>query len=247
MILLRSILFVIWFYGAMAIWGLAYMPAVLMGHDRFIWHAMRGWGKATIWGLRWIVGVTIKFEGLEHLPPNGPALLASKHQTTLDTVLPAQFVAEPVFVVKKELIKMPVFGFYMKHGMIPVDREAHAKALKDMLRASRAVIAKGRQIVIYPEGTRQELNASPDYKPGIVAMYRDLNLPVTPIALNTGLVWKPNGIIRRPGHVTIKILPAIPPGLPREEFMRVLEERIETESQNLLPPEKRRKTEAVAA
>jgi 1-acyl-sn-glycerol-3-phosphate acyltransferase len=239
MILLRSILFVIWFYATMAIWGLAYMPAVLMGHDKYIWHAMRGWGKATIFGLRWIVGVKIKFEGLEHLP-KGAALIASKHQATLDTVLPAQFVSEPVFVVKKELEKMPIFGFYMKVGMIPVDRDAGAKALKDMLRASRNVIAKGRQIVIYPEGTRQELDAPTDYKPGIVAMYRDLNLPVTPIALNTGLVWKPSGIIRRPGTVTIKILPPIPAGLPRDEFMQRLESVIETESQALLPPDKRR-------
>src|SRR5690606_33360610 len=135
-----------------------------------------------------------------------------------DTLLPVRFLAEPVFVVKRELQGMPIFGYYMKHGMIPVDREAHAKALKDMLRQSRTVIAKGRQIVIYPEGTRQELDAAPDYKPGIAALYRDLGLPVTPIALNTGLVWKPQGIVRRPGEVTIKILPPIPPGLSREEF-----------------------------
>jgi 1-acyl-sn-glycerol-3-phosphate acyltransferase len=242
MILLRSIVFVTWFYLTMAFWGLLYMPAVLMGHDKYIWHSMRGWGKATVWGLRWIVGVTIAFEGLENAP-KGAALIASKHQTTLDTVLPVLFVSEPVFVVKKELIKMPVFGFYMKR-MIPVDREAGAKALKDMLRASRASIAKGRQIVIYPEGTRQELDAPPDYKPGIVAMYRDLNLPVTPIALNTGLAWKPSGIIRRPGHVTIKVLPPIPAGLSREDFMRELENTIETESQALLPPERRRSVAA---
>lgn len=242
MILLRSILFVIWFYGTMAFWGLLYMPAVLLGHDKYIWHSMRGWGKATVWGLKWIVGATVTFEGVEHVP-KGAALLASKHQTTLDTVLPVLFVAEPVFVVKQELIKMPVFGFYMKR-MIPVDRDAGAKALKDMLRASRAAIAKGRQIVIYPEGTRQELDAPPDYKPGIVAMYRDLNLPVTPIALNTGLVWKPSGIIRRPGHVTVKFLPAIPAGLSREEFMRELENTIESESQALLPPERRRSVAA---
>jgi 1-acyl-sn-glycerol-3-phosphate acyltransferase len=242
MILLRSIIFVIWFYGTMAFWGLLYMPAVLLGRDRFIWHSMRGWGKATVWGLRWIVGAKIKFEGLEHVP-KGPALIASKHQATLDTVLPVLFVSQPVFVVKKELIKMPVFGFYMKR-MIPVDRDAGAKALKDMLRASRAAIARGRQIVIYPEGTRQELDAPPDYKPGIVAMYRDLNLPVTPMALNTGLVWKPSGIIRRPGTVTVKFLPPIPPGLSREDFMRELENTIETESQALLPPDRRRSVAA---
>ncbi|MEZ5995388.1 MAG: lysophospholipid acyltransferase family protein [Hyphomonadaceae bacterium] len=239
MILIRSILFVIWFYGTMLFWGLVYMPAVLRGRDRYIWHAMRNWGKSTIWGLRWIVGAHISFEGLEHLP-KGPALIASKHQATLDTVLPAQFLCEPVFVVKKELSKMPVFGFYMKRGMIPVDRDAHAKALKDMMRAARAAIGKGRQVVIYPEGTRQELDAAPEYKPGIAALYKDLGLPVTPIALNTGLVWRPSGIIRRPGRVVIKIMPAIPPGLPRDQFMAEIERVIETESQALLPPDKRR-------
>jgi 1-acyl-sn-glycerol-3-phosphate acyltransferase len=242
MILLRSIIFVIWFYGTMLFWGLAFMPAVLLGHEKYIWHSMRGWGKSTIWGLRWIVGAKVVFEGLEHIP-KGPALIASKHQATLDTVLPVLHVSEPVFVVKKELEKMPVFGFYMKR-MIPVDRDAGAKALKDMLRASRNAIAKGRQIVIYPEGTRQELDAPPDYKPGIVAMYRDLNLPVTPMALSTGLVWNPSGIIRRPGTVTIKYLPAIPPGLSREDFMRELENTIETESQALLPPDRRRSVSA---
>jgi len=242
MILLRSIIFVIWFYGTMLFWGLIYMPAVLLGHEKYIWHSMRGWGKSTIWGLRWIVGARVVFEGLENVP-KGPALIASKHQATLDTVLPVLHVSEPVFVVKKELEKMPVFGFYMKR-MIPVDRDAGAKALKDMLRASRNAIAKGRQIVIYPEGTRQELDAPPDYKPGIVAMYRDLNLPVTPMALSTGLVWNPSGIIRRPGTVTIKYLPAIPPGLSREDFMRELENTIETESQALLPPDRRRSVSA---
>lgn len=240
MILLRSLIFQVWFYGSMVLLGLAYMPAVLLVDDKYIWQAMRNWGKLTMFGLRWICGVHIKFEGLEHLPPRGPALIASKHQATLDTVLPAQFVPEPVFVVKRELESAPVFGFYMKRGMIPVDREAHAKALRDMLRAARGAIAKGRQIVIYPEGTRQELDAPPDYKPGIAAMYRDLGLPVTPVALNTGLVWPPKGIIRHPGSVTVKILPAIPSGLSREEFMRRLEHCIETESQALLPAHLRR-------
>lgn len=239
---ITSVLFVIWFYGWMLIFGLAYAPLTLFVNDKYIWHAMRAWSRMTVFGLRWICGVKISFEGLEHVP-EGPALFAAKHQATLDTVLPVLFVKEPVFIVKRELIKMPVFGFYMKR-MIPVDREAHAKALKDMLRASRAVIAKGRQIVIFPEGTRQELDAAPDYKPGVAAMYRDFGLPCVPIALNTGLVWRPNGIMRNPGHVTIKVLPPIPAGLSREVFMRELETRIETESQALLPPNKRRNVAA---
>lgn len=238
MILLRSLIFFFWFYASMLFWGVGAMPMVLFD-DRYIWVAMRGWGKAAMWGLRWICGVTISFEGLEHLPPKGPALFASKHQATLDTMLPVQFLDQPVFPVKYELTRAPVFGFYMKR-MIPLKRETHAQALKSLVRAAREVIAKGRQILIYPEGTRQELDAPPDYKPGIAAMYRDLNLPVTPIALNTGLVWPPKGILRRPGHVTIKVLPAIPAGLPREEFMARLENVIESECQALLPPHLRR-------
>lgn len=238
MILLRSLIFVVWFYAALLAWGLFFMPLTFV-NDRYIWVAMRGWGKSAIWGLRWICDIRISFEGLEHLPAKGPALFASKHQATLDTVLPVQFIPEPVFPVKYELTRAPVFGFYMKR-MIPIKRETHAQALKSLVRAARDVIAKGRQIVIYPEGTRQELDAPPDYKPGIAAMYKDLGLPVTPIALNTGLVWGPKGIIRKPGHVTIKVLPAIPPGLPRDEFMARLEHAIESECQALLPPHLRR-------
>jgi 1-acyl-sn-glycerol-3-phosphate acyltransferase len=240
---ITSLIFLVWFYAAMLIFGIGFAPAVLV-NDRYIWICMRWWGRAAIFGLRWICGVRIIIEGLEHLPPKGPALIASKHQATLDTVLPAQFISEPVFPVKYELINTPVFGFYMKRGMIPLKRETHAKALKEMVRAAREVIAKGRQIVIYPEGTRQELDAPPDYKPGIAALYRDLNLPVTPIALNTGLVWPPSGFMRKPGTVTLKILPAIPRGLSREDFMRELEAAIEGESQALLPPNLRRKAAA---
>lgn len=237
--LVTSLLFLIWFYGGMLAVGMSYAPLAMLD-ERYVWRAMRAWSKFALFGLRWICGVRVKIEGLEHLPPKGAALFAAKHQATLDTILPVLFLDEPVFPVKYELIRAPVFGFYMKRGMIPLKREAHAKALKDLVRAAREVIAKGRQIVIYPEGTRQELDAAPDYKPGIAALYRDLNLPVSPVALNTGLVWPPKGIMRKPGTVTIKVLPAIPAGLPRDEFMRELETRIETECQALLPPQLRR-------
>ena len=130
-------------------------------------------------------------------------------------------------------------GAYLRKNQIGVDRGGHAKALKSIVRGAREAVAKGGQVLIFPEGTRQPLGAPPDYKPGIAAMYKDLNIPVTPVALNTGLIWKPKGLMRSPGHVTFKVLPAIPAGLPREEFMARLEETIESESQALLAPEKR--------
>jgi 1-acyl-sn-glycerol-3-phosphate acyltransferase len=238
MILLRSILFVIWLYGSMAVIGVGLWPFVL-ADDRHVWTALRSWGRATLWGLRWIIGARVSFEGLEHVPQGG-ALIAAKHQSMLDTIVPALFLPKPVYIYKRELGGTPVMGAYLRKNQIAVDRGGYATALKSIVRGAREAVSKGRQVLIFPEGTRQPLDAPPDYKPGIAAMYKDLNLPVTPIALNTGLIWNPKGLIRRPGHVVFKVLPPIPPGLSRDEFMRELETRIETESQALLPPYKRR-------
>ena len=236
--LIRSIIFVIWLYGSMAVVGLAMLPWVA-ADERHVWTALRAWTRAVLWGLRWIVGARVKFEGLENLPQGG-ALIACKHEAMLDTIVPSLFLKQPVFIYKRELAKTPILGLYLGRNQLAVDRGGHATALKSMVRGARDAVSKGRQVLIFPEGTRQEVDAPPDYKPGIAAMYRDLNIPVTPIALNTGLIWKPKGLMRSPGTVTFKVLTAIPPGLSREDFMRELESRIETESQNMLPRERRR-------
>jgi 1-acyl-sn-glycerol-3-phosphate acyltransferase len=236
--LIRSLIFVIWLYGSMTVIGLALWPFVA-ADDRQVWTALRAWARATLWGLRWIVGARVSFDGLEHAPQGG-ALIAMKHQSMLDTIVPALFLSRPVYVYKAELADTPVLGAYLKRNQIGVDRGGYAKALKSIVRGAREAVAKGGQVLIFPEGTRQTFDAPPDYKPGIAAMYKDLNLPVTPVALNTGLIWKPRGLVRSPGHVTFKVLPPIPPGLSREEFMSRLEAAIESESQALLPPEKRR-------
>jgi len=236
--LVRSIVFVIWLYASMAVVGIGLWIPVLID-DRHVWTALRAWGRCILWGLRWIIGARVSFEGLEHVPQGG-ALIAMKHQSMLDTVAPALFLPRPVYVYKAELANTPVMGAYLKKNQIGVDRGGHAKALKSIVRGARDAVARGGQVLIFPEGTRQALDATPDYKPGIAAMYKDLNIPVTPVALNTGLIWKPKGLMRSPGHVTFKVLPPIPAGLPREEFMRELERVIESESQALLPPDKRR-------
>jgi 1-acyl-sn-glycerol-3-phosphate acyltransferase len=236
--LIRSILFTIWLYGSMAVIGLAMLPWVA-ANERYVWPALRAWTRAILWGLRWIVGARVKFEGLENIPQGG-ALIACKHEAMLDTVVPSLFLKEPVFIYKRELAKTPILGLYLGRNQLGIDRGGYATALKSMVRGARDAVSKGRQVLIFPEGTRQEVDAPPDYKPGIAAMYRDLNIPVTPIALNTGLIWKPKGIMRSPGTVTFKILPPIPAGLSRDAFMAELEKVIETESQALLPPERRR-------
>ena len=236
--LVRSIIFVIWLYATMAVVGIGLWVPVMID-DRHVWTALRAWARCTLWGLRWIIGARVSFEGLEHVPQGG-ALIAMKHQSMLDTIVPSLFLPRPVYVYKAELGNTPVMGAYLKRNQIGVDRGGHAKALKSVVRGARNAVAKGGQVLIFPEGTRQPLDAPPDYKPGIAAMYKDLNIPVTPVAVNTGLIWKPKAVMRSAGHVTFKVLPPIPAGLPREEFMRELERVIESESQALLPPDKRR-------
>ncbi|MGE3302375.1 MAG: lysophospholipid acyltransferase family protein [Hyphomonadaceae bacterium] len=233
MIFLRSLAYVIWLYGSMTAIGLAAAPFAAFSQRAAI-AASRLWGKAAIWGVRIICGVRLEVRGREHIPP-GAGLVAAKHQSMLDTIAPFCLMWNPAIVLKRELLAMPMFGWFCQRlGMIAIDREAHASALRDMLRTARARSAAGRAIVIFPEGTRQEPGAAPDYKPGVAALYRDLKLPCTPVALNTGLTWSARGIIRRPGRAVIEFLPAIPAGLSREDFMRELEARIESASNRLI-------------
>jgi 1-acyl-sn-glycerol-3-phosphate acyltransferase len=184
------------------------------------------------------VGAKVIFKGLEKIPP-GACLVASKHQAMLETLAPFLMFPEPAFVLKKELLSAPVLGWYAQRmRMIPIDREANAKALKDLMRAARVSRDEGRQIIIFPEGTRQAPGVKGEYKPGVAALYRDLGIPCVPMALDTGRVWSARGLMRRPGTCTIEVLDPIAPGLSRDEFMRTLEERVEAASTALLaaPP-----------
>jgi 1-acyl-sn-glycerol-3-phosphate acyltransferase len=149
----------------------------------------------------------------------------------------AQFAWLPYacFVMKKELGRIPFFGWYAaKAGMIPVDREGHSAALKQLVRDSKQRLAEDRQLLIFPEGTRQEPGVKGDYKPGIAALYRELGVAVHPVATNSGVHWPAHGFMRKPGLIVFEYLEPIPPGLKRGEFMRVLEDRVETASAKLL-------------
>lgn len=240
----RSLLFACWLYGLLTVLGFWFLPYTLIDGPKGAAMAHRAWTRATLWGLGWMVGARVVIEGRENLV-KGPAIYAAKHQAMLDVMAPSLFLDNAAYVYKIELQKELMLGWFLGLAkMIPVARETQATALKAMLRAARTARDDGRPIFIFPEGTRQQLDAPPAYKPGVAAIYRDLGVPCVPIALNTGLVWKPKGIMRSPGVVTFKILPAIAPGLSRNEFMHELETRIETESQALLPPQLRRSVAA---
>ena len=235
MIVLRSLGFTLWLYLSMPLFAVGLSPA-LLGPHRYAMGVIKLWARFVLFGLRWIAGVRVEIRGLEHRPV-GPALVAGKHQGMLDVVVPFALLADPCIVMKKELMPLPFFGWFAwKTKMIAVDRSAHAKALKDMVKQARARRDEGRQIVIFPEGTRKPPGAEPDYKPGIAALYRDLDCPCWPLATNSGVHWPAHGFIRRPGVVVFEFLPPIPPGLKRAEFMTELQTRLEAASTALLTP-----------
>jgi len=233
LILVRSLAFTLFFYLWSLIMCLVLLPA-LVGPRSWLTLGLKVWSAATLWGLRVICDVKVEFRGLENLP-EGAALIAAKHQCMLDTIAPFTVFRDGCIVLKKELTRIPFYGWYAVRGkMIVVDREAQAAALRKLVTDSRARMAEQRQLMIFPEGHRMEPGAPPDYKPGVAALYRDLDIPCVPVATNSGVHWPAHGIIRRPGTVVVEFLKPIPAGLKRAAFMAELQTRIETASNALL-------------
>ncbi|MCG8440957.1 MAG: 1-acyl-sn-glycerol-3-phosphate acyltransferase [Caulobacterales bacterium] len=231
--MLRSIAFVIWMYGLLAVMSVLCSPTFLM--PRAAGRAcLNLWLRLVFAGLRTLCGVTYEVRGREHVPTGG-ALVASKHQSMFETLAFWRILDDPAIILKRELAWLPFFGWYaLKLGNISVDRSAKARALRAILRAAKARAGEGRQIIIFPEGTRVVPGAPSDYKPGVAALYGELGAPCAPVALNSGLYWPARGVRRRPGHIIIEFLEPIAPGLTRREFMRTLEERIESATNALL-------------
>jgi len=232
-IVLRSIVFTAWVYGLGAVMGLVCLP-MLLAPRRAALAVVRLWCRLVMAGLKGIVGVRVEVRGRENLPPGG-CLIAAKHQGMFDIVPPFDYLDDPCLVMKKELIWIPVFGWFSaKLQMIVINRQAASKALRAMVHDATDALGDGRQIIIFPEGTRKAPGAAPDYKPGIAALYRELKIPCTPVATNSGAIWPARGFIRYPGVVVFDILPPIPAGLKRATFMALLEDAIEAASARLL-------------
>lgn len=234
MILLRSFLFAIVFYAWSVVWAIAMVP-MLAAPRSWLLAAMRFWSRSLNVLLKVICGIRVEIRGQEHVP-SADALIASKHQTMFDVFVQFGVLKGSLFVFKKELLIIPIFGWIaLKIGSIVVDREKQATALRDMVRRAQEQFRLGdRQLVIFPEGTRKAPGAPPDYKPGVAGLYRELGVAVHPVATNAGVHWPAHGFLRRPGVIVYQYLEPIPPGLKRAEFMRLLEERIETASNQLL-------------
>lgn len=229
----RSILFNIAFYLNVVGWMLACSPMLLLPR-RWAIGCVHGWARSSVWLLRVVAGVRVEIRGT---PPDraAPLLVAAKHQSVFETFALLPWFADPAFILKRELTWIPVFGWWCaKMRMIPVDRGKGATALKDMARRAGAEAATGRQIVIFPEGTRRPPGAAPAYKQGIGLLYAEMGVPCQPVALNSGLYWPRRKWQRYPGTILVEFLEPIPPGLPREAFMGRLETAVEAASDRLL-------------
>jgi 1-acyl-sn-glycerol-3-phosphate acyltransferase len=233
MIALRALLFNVGFYLWTLLIGLYGVP-LLLAPKRAVMEFGRLWAAGTLGLLAWTVGLRHEVRGIENLP-DGAAIIALKHQSAWDTIILPILFRHPAIVIKQELAWLPIYGWYaVRAGGIPVDRSAGASALKHMLAHARKAAASGRPIAIFPEGTRTAVGARRPYHPGVAALYTQLNLPLVPVAVNSGIFWGRRSFVKRPGRIVIEILPAIPPGQPRRQVMAELETRIESATAHLV-------------
>jgi len=223
---LRSLLFNLGFYVWTALVLIAAFPVLFCRYPEIYWLG-RLWVSGTLRMLKFLVGLDHQAVGLENLRER-PAIYAVKHQSAWDTLIFALYLHYPAYVLKRELLYLPLFGIYLlRAGMIPVDRRGRASALKGMQAAAKRRREEGRDLLIFPEGTRVAPGHHQAYQPGVAALYGHLDLPVVPVALNSGVFWGRRSFIKKPGTITLEFLPAIEPGLARKAFMAELENRLE--------------------
>ncbi|HEV2549848.1 MAG TPA: lysophospholipid acyltransferase family protein [Stellaceae bacterium] len=236
MILIRSLAFQLCLYVFTAVAAILGLPLLLLPWRCAMMYGAT-WAALVLKLLQWCVGLRHEVRGREHLPA-GPAIIAMKHQSAWDTFAVPVVFGDAAIVFKKELMLVPFYGWYVwKAGMIAIDRKAGAAALRSLVAGASRAVGQGRSIVIFPEGTRTAPGTHRPYQPGVAALYRQLGLPVVPVALNSGLFWGRRHFLKRPGRITLEILPPIPPGRARRAFMAELEERIERATDRLVGAE----------
>jgi 1-acyl-sn-glycerol-3-phosphate acyltransferase len=232
-IVARSLIFNALFYVNITIRMIVALPTILLPYS-FLHGVLRRYASSTLWFLRVVCGTKVEWRGREKLPA-GPCIVACKHQSLWETFALFMLLPDPTYVLKRELMWLPLFGWLAtKARMIPIDRGSHTKALASMTAAARREAARGRQIVIFPEGTRRPPGAKPRYLPGVAFLYAELGLPCVPIALNSGLFWPRRSLRRHPGTVLVEVLDAIPPGLEKREFLMRLQNATEQATARLV-------------
>lgn len=226
--ILRSIIFDVLFYVGSFIYLTLLAPIMLVLPRRWLARPMfSAWTTAILWGLRTIVGLSWRVEGIENLKAahvQGPVLLACKHQSAWETLIFSVILDDFAFVLKKELMWLPIFNLYLwKLRSVCVDRSRGLSALKSMIRQSKQRLLENHSLIIFPEGTRGMPGQETKLHPGVAALYEGLKIPVVPVALNSGLFWGRRSPYKKPGEIVIQFLPVIAPGLDRKEFMTALQ------------------------
>jgi 1-acyl-sn-glycerol-3-phosphate acyltransferase len=233
LIFLRSLTANLLFYLSTMVLLIVALPTFLMPRHGIIWIA-KLWGRVNVWLVSVVAGTKVEWRGLEKLPAGG-FLAAAKHQSTWETFALVPLFADPTFIIKRELMWIPLFGWFTVRGeMIPIDRGARAQTIPAMIERAREAMRQGRQIIIFPEGTRRAAGAEPAYKFGVARLYSGVGAPCVPIALNSGLFWPRRQFMRYPGTIVVEILDPIPPGLDEKAFFERLQSDIETATARLI-------------
>lgn len=232
-IFLRSLVYNIVFYLNTAFWVLLGIPTYVMPRWGII-RIAQNWARTSIWWMGIICNTKVEYRGLEKIPA-GPLLVASKHQSAWETFALLQFFDQPLYILKRELLWLPLFGWYLvKADMIGVNRNAGGRSLIEMARRARDEVRRGRQLIIFPEGTRTAVGAPPKYKTGVSQVYVDCGVTCIPVALNSGLFWPRRTFMRYPGTVVVEFLDPIAPGLSRNEFTERVSTVIEEATKRLV-------------
>ena len=230
---LRAFLFNVLFFAGTAALCIVLTPLMPFGRKPNQWVGHM-WCRMTQGMLATTVGMYKRIRGLENLP-QGPCILVAKHQSAWETLTFHTVVPDPAYILKKELTRIPLMGqFLLLSGQIAVDRSAGSSALKDMIKGAERALEDGRQIVIFPEGTRTPPGSDRPYHPGIYALYKAFpNVPVVPVAINSGMFWGRHSFMKYGGEVTMEFLPAMEPGLDRKTFMKTIKGRIDNRTREL--------------
>lgn len=230
---IRSILFNVWFFGTLVLF-LMFMLLTMPFSYRALLAVIRAWVRVALWGLKAIVGLRWEVRGMEKMP-DGPVIIASKHQSAWDTVAPLLLFPDAAWVMKVELSRIPLWGWYArKCGSIFIDRAAGMSALKKLTADALDRLGRGRPVLIFPEGHRVAPGQPAKYNPGIAALYGQANVPVVPVALNSGVFWGRRSFVKKPGTIVVEVLDPIAPGMDRKAFMRALEDAIEPATARLV-------------
>ena len=229
----RSIVFNVLFYVNIIVRMIIALPAIVLPYSVML-AVLRSYARSSLWLLRVVCGIKVEWRGREKIP-SGACLVACKHQSLWETFALYVILDDPTFVLKRELMWLPLFGWLArKSGMIPIDRGGRTTALARMVARARAEIARSRQIVVFPEGTRLAPDAQPRYMPGIAYLYSETDLACVPVALNSGLFWPRRSWLRYPGTVLVEVLDPIAPGLDRRAFLAQLQNVLEDATARLV-------------